>query len=139
MNLLSIGLIAGLAATLGMTALKTPAAAIDEAPSVKGVEAAALLRPDTVFRLENAGGRMSCIVRKGRTLSDGRSLIEPGPRCAALFAPLADAAVWRARDDGTVDFIGRGGRTLVRFALADGAGYESIRPRSTILSLIAER
>ncbi|MDN5926227.1 MAG: hypothetical protein L0I29_04050 [Hyphomicrobiales bacterium] len=138
MNLLSIGLVAGLAATVGMTALKKPVPAIDEAPA-KGVEAAAFLKPDTVFRLENAGGRMSCIVRKGRTLSDGRSLIEPGPRCAAIFAPLGDAAVWHARDDGTVDFIGRGGRTLVRFALADGAGYESIRPRSKILSLIAER
>jgi len=139
MNLLSIGLIAGLAATLGMTALKTPAAAIDEAPSVKGVEAAALLRPDTVFRLENAGGRVKCVVRKGRTLSDGRSELLPGPDCATIFAPLADAVVWSEGEDGTVDFIGRGGRTLVRFALADGAGYESIRPRSKILSLIAER
>lgn len=125
MNLLSIGLIAGLAATLGMTALKTPAAA--------------LLRPDTVFRLENAGGRVNCVVRKGRTLSDGWSELLPGPDCATIFAPLADAVVWREGEDGTVDFIGRGGRTLVRFALADGAGYESIRPRSKILSLIAER
>jgi hypothetical protein len=138
MNLLSIGLVAGLAATLGVAALKQPVTAIDEAP-IKSAEAAALLKPDTVFRLENAGGRMSCIVRKGRTLSEGRSLIEPGPRCAAIFAPLGDAAVWHVRDDGTVDFIGRGGRTLVRFALADGAGYESIRPRSKILSLVAER
>jgi hypothetical protein len=137
MNLLSIGLVAGLAATLGMTVLKKPVTAIDEAPA-KGIEAAALLKPDTVFRLENAGGRMNCIVRKGRTLSEGRSLLEPGPRCAAIFAPLGEAAVWQTRDDGTVDFIGRGGRTLVRFALADGAGYESIRPRSKILSLIAE-
>jgi hypothetical protein len=80
---------------------------------------------------------MSCVVRKGRTLSDGRSLLEPGPRCAAIFAPLGDAAVWHARDDGTVDFIGRGGRTLVRFARADGEGYESVRPRSKIFSLVA--
>lgn len=138
MNLLSIGLVAGLAATLGVAALKQPATAIDDAPA-KSVEAAVLLKPDTVFRLENPGGRMRCIIRKGRTLSDGRSLIEPGPRCAAIFAPLGDAAVWRAREDGTVDFIGRGGRTLVRFAHADGAGYESIRPRSKILSLVAER
>jgi hypothetical protein len=138
MNLLSIGLVAGLAATLGVAALKKPVTAIDEAPA-KSVETEALLKPDTVFRLENAGGQMSCIVRKGRKLSDGRSLIEPGPRCAAIFAPLGDAAVWREGDDGTVDFIGRGGRTLVRFAQADGAGYESIRPSSRILSLIAER
>ena len=138
MNLLSIGLVAGLAATLGMTALKKPVSAIDEAPAAT-VTTAAPLKPDTVFRLENAGGRMSCTVRKGRTLSDGRSLIKPGPHCAEIFAPLGDVAVWHARDDGTVDFIGRGGRTLVRFALADGAGYESIRPRSKILSLIAER
>jgi hypothetical protein len=138
MNLLSIGLVAGLAATLGVAALKKPVTAIDEAPA-KSVETEALPKPDTVFRLENAGGQMSCIVRKGRKLSDGRSLIEPGPRCAAIFAPLGDAAVWREGDDGTVDFIGRGGRTLVRFAQADGAGYESIRPRSRILSLIAER
>jgi hypothetical protein len=79
------------------------------------------------------------MVRKGRKLSDGRSLLEPGPRCAAIFAPLGDATVWRQRDDGTVDFIGRGGRTLVRFARADGVGYESVRPRSKILSLVAER
>jgi hypothetical protein len=138
MILLSLGLVAGLAATLGVAALKKPVTAIDEAPA-KSVETEALPKPDTVFRLENAGGQMSCIVRKGRKLSDGRSLIEPGPRCAAIFAPLGDAAVWREGDDGTVDFIGRGGRTLVRFAQADGAGYESIRPRSRILSLIAER
>jgi hypothetical protein len=95
-------------------------------------------KPDTVFRLENAGGRMSCIVRKGRKLSDGRSLLLPGPRCAAIFAPLGEATVWRDADDGTVDFIGGGGRTLVRFALADGTGYESVRPRSKKLSLVAE-
>jgi hypothetical protein len=138
MNLLSIGLVAGMAATLGMAALKEPAKPINETRT-KGAESTALLKPYSVFRLENAGGRMNCIVRKGRKLSDGRSLIEPGPRCAAIFAPLGDAAVWQARGDGTVDFIGRGGRTLVRFALADGAGYESIRPRSKILSLVAER
>jgi hypothetical protein len=138
MNLLSIGLVAGLAATLGMAAFKEPAKAINETPT-EGVEAMALLKPDRVFRLENAGGRLNCIVRKGRKLSDGRSLLEPGPRCAAIFAPLGDATVWRQRDDGTVDFIGRGGRTLVRFARADGVGYESVRPRSKILSLVAER
>jgi hypothetical protein len=138
MNLLSIGLAAGLAATLGVAAMKQPATATGEVPA-KDVEAASSLKPDTVFRLENAGGQMSCIVRKGRTLSDGRVLLEPEPRCAAIFAPLGEAAVWREGDDGTVDFIGRGGRTLVRFAQADGAGYESIRPRSKILSLIAER
>jgi hypothetical protein len=137
MNLLSIGLVAGLAATLGVAAMKQPVAATNGAPA-GSVGVAAFLKPDTVFRLENAGGRMNCIVRKGRTLSEGRSLLEPGPRCAAIFAPLGEAAVWQTRDDGTVDFIGRGGRTLVRFALADGAGYESIRPRSKILSLIAE-
>jgi hypothetical protein len=137
MNLLSIGLVAGLAATLGVAAMKQPVA-IGKTPA-NGVDSASFLKPDTVFRLENAGGQMSCIVRKGRTLSDGRSLLLPGPRCAAIFSPLGDAAVWREGDDGTVDFIGRGGRTLVRFAQADGAGYESIRPRSKILSLVAER
>ncbi|MGN6765168.1 MAG: hypothetical protein ACTHJY_08415 [Rhizobiaceae bacterium] len=137
MNLLSIGLVAGLAVALGAAALKQPATSAPEAQA-KGVGAAAILKPETVFRLENAGGRMSCTVRKGKTLSEGRSLLEPGPRCSAIFAPLGDVAVWHARDDGTVDFIGRGGRTLVRFALADGAGYESIRPRSKILSLVAE-
>ena len=137
MNLLSIGLVAGLATTLGVAAMKQPATATGEAPA-KDVEAASVPKPDTVFRLESAGGQMSCIVRKGRTLSDGRSLLLPGPRCAAIFAPLSDAAVWREGDDGTVDFIGRGGRTVVRFAQADGAGYESIRPRSKILSLVPE-
>jgi hypothetical protein len=137
MNLLSIGLVAGLAATLGMAVLKKPVTAIDEAPA-RSVGAAALLKPDTVFRLENAGGRMNCIVRKGRTLSEGRSLLEPEPHCAAIFAPLGDATVWREGEDGTVDFVGRGGRTLLRFALADGAGYVSIRPRSKIFSLVAE-
>jgi hypothetical protein len=138
MNLLSIGLMAGVAATLGVATLKQPASIVDGTPA-KSVEAAAPLKPDTVFRLENAGGQMSCIVRKGRILPGNRSLIEPGPRCAAIFAPLGEATVWREEADGTVDFIGGGGRTLVRFALADGAGYESIRPRSKILSLVAER
>lgn len=137
MNLLSIGMVAGLAATLGMAALKHPTAATDSVPA-NGVEGAAPRGPETAFRLENAGGQMSCIVRKGRRLSDGRSLLVPGPRCAAIFAPLGEATVWREQDDGTVDFIGKGGRTLVRFALADGAGYESVQPRSRIFSLIAE-
>jgi hypothetical protein len=138
MNLLSIGTVVGLAATLGVAALKHPAAAIDATPA-KTIETLAVRKPDTVFRLENAGGQMSCLVRKGRTLADGRSLLMPGPRCAAIFAPLGEASVWREGDDGTVDFIGKGGRTVVRFALADGSGYESVRPRSKILSLIAER
>jgi hypothetical protein len=135
MNLLSIGMVAGLAATLGVAAMKQPAAAIDDARATN----LAPRKPDVVFRLENAGGQMSCMVRKGRTLSDGRSQLMPGPRCAAIFAPLGDATVWREADDGTIDFIGRGGKTLVRFALADGSGYESVRPRSRIFSLTAER
>jgi hypothetical protein len=137
MNLLSIGMVAGLAATLGAAALKQPNASFDPARA-ESVEAPAPLQPDTIFRLENAGGQMSCVVRKGRTLSDGRSQLVPGPRCAAIFAPLGEATVWRETDDGTVDFIGSGGRTLVRFALADGSGYESVRPRSRIFSLVAE-
>jgi hypothetical protein len=135
MNLLSIGMVAGLAATLGVAAMKQPAAALDDARATN----LAPRKPDVVFRLENAGGQMSCMVRKGRTLSDGRSQLMPGPRCAAIFAPLGDATVWREADDGTIDFIGRGGKTLVRFALADGSGYESVRPRSRIFSLTAER
>src|SRR6185312_449964 len=137
MNLLSIGMVAGLAATFGVAALKHPAAVIDHAPA-KGVEGLAQQTTDAVFRLENAGGQMSCVVRKGRKLSDGRSLLSPDPRCAAIFAPLGEATVWREADDGTVDFIGRSGRTLVRFAPADGTGYESVRPRSRIFSLIAQ-
>lgn len=135
MNLLSIGMVAGLAATLGVAALKHPAPANDAAPARSTVTS---LKPDTVFRLETPGGGMSCIVHKGRTLSDGRSLLQPESHCAAIFAPLAEATVWRQGDDGAVDFLGKDGRTLVRFALADGAGYESVRPRSRIFSLIAE-
>jgi hypothetical protein len=134
MNLLSIGMVAGLAATLGVAALKPPVAT-DAAPT-RSTETSS--KPGTLFRLETPGGAMSCIIRKGRTLSDGRSLLLPGPHCAAIFAPLAEATMWRQGDDGTVDFLGEGGRTLVRFALADGAGYESVRPRSRIFSLIAE-
>jgi hypothetical protein len=137
MNLLSIGMVAGFAATLGVAAMKQPPAASDGAPA-KMAEASAVRNADTVFRLETPGGRASCIVRKGRTLSDGRSVLLPGPRCAEIFAPLGQATVWRTGDDGTVDFVDRGGQTLVRFALADGAGYESVRPRSRIFSLTAE-
>jgi hypothetical protein len=138
MNLLSIGMVAGLAATLGAAALKHPTATLGAAPADR-LGASALPEPDTVFRLETPGGRLHCTVRRGRTLSDGRAVLLPGPRCAAVFAPLDEATVWRDGEDGTVDFIGKGGRTVVRFALADGAGYESIRPRSKIFSLIVER
>jgi hypothetical protein len=134
MNLLSIGMVVGLAATLGVASMKQPTAVIDDAPAAN----MALQKQNAVFRLENAGGQMSCMVRKGRTLSDGRSQLLPGPRCAAIFAPLGEATVWREADDGTIDFIGSGGKTLVRFALADGSGYESVRPRSRIFSLTAE-
>jgi hypothetical protein len=135
MNLLSIGMVTGLAATLGVAALKHPVPANGAALTRSTVTSS---KPDTVFRLETPGGGMNCIVHKGRTLSGGQSLLLPGPHCAAIFAPLTEAIVWRQGNDGTVDFLGKDGRTLVRFALADGAGYESVRPRSRIFTLTAE-
>ncbi len=132
--ILSIGLMAGLAATVGMAASQRQIS-IDPTPT-HGVNADKHV--PGVFRLENAGGQASCVVRKGQTLSEGKSRLVTGPRCAAIFAPLVEARVWQERKDGTIDFVGGAGRTVVEFALADGEGYESIRPRSTILSLIAD-
>lgn len=132
--ILSVGVAAGLAATLGVAASKQPDS-IDPTQTsiVKGN-----IHLKGVFTLESAGGKASCTIRKGRALSADASQLVTGPHCAALFAPLAEARVWQEGKDGTVDFVGSGGRTLVEFALADGEGYESVRPRSTILSLIAK-
>jgi hypothetical protein len=133
---ISIGMAAAVVAGLGFAASQRPASVATTV--VSGVATTGGKAPADVFRLESAGGQSACVIRKGPALAGGRFTITPGPRCAAIFQPLGEASIWREGNDRTVDFLGRDGRVLVEFALADGAGYESVRPRSRILSLVSE-
>jgi hypothetical protein len=88
------------------------------------------------FLLQASGNDADCIVER---------LDAPGPVSRVLVAPACDAMLpglsalhyWREQADGTVMLSADGTTPSVIFAQADGVAYESIEPRTPLMSLIS--
>ena len=101
---------------------------IGSAPTVAGL-----------FRLQKPGNAVSCVVRKGEALSSGGVELTVEPACERLYPSLSHARVWVDKPDNTVAFMDTEGQTIIGFAIADGAGYESLEPTAPLLTLVAAR
>ena len=107
--------------------------------SLPSAEAAAIAVPTPereTYHLRRGGGSVSCIVARGADLSEGLSELRVEPSCEEVMAGMATVKYWRESDDETVIFSRDGADTLVTFALADGAAYETFTPAAPLLSLV---
>jgi hypothetical protein len=100
------------------------------------IDAAAMAPDHETFRLSGPGGRGACGLTRIRDDLSGRSTVEISADCERLLAGLSRAEFWREQPDGSVALDDASGRTLVQFAGADGAGYESYKPALPPLSLV---
>ncbi|WP_295813335.1 hypothetical protein [uncultured Nitratireductor sp.] len=74
-----------------------------------------------------------CKVRRSQT--PDRTELDLDERCTQILPSLAEARIWEERADGTVAFVSANGETLVEFFPGDGVSYQSLRPRTPLLSM----
>lgn len=84
---------------------------------------AALASPLSSFVLQTAEG--ACVLSRGQADQGGISPVTVDADCQALFPGFADVTSWQERPDGSVRLVGAQDRTVMEFAQADGAGFES--------------
>ncbi|WP_367717994.1 hypothetical protein AB2N04_07325 [Nitratireductor sp. GISD-1A_MAKvit] len=85
------------------------------------------------FILTRIGSEHLCKVRHAP--ADERAELTLGPDCTLLVPDLAEARIWEERADGTVAFVSQSGETIMEFFAGDGLTYESLRPKTPILSM----
>lgn len=88
------------------------------------------------FILTGIGVNEDCRVR--HSPGEGSAQLDLDRSCARILPRLVDARIWEERPDGTVVFVSAAGEALVEFYPGDGAAYESLRPRTPLLSLYRE-
>lgn len=88
------------------------------------------------FTLTGIGVNEVCRVR--HSPGEGSTQLHLDRSCARIMPRLVDARIWDERPDGTVVFVSATGEALVEFYPGDGAAYESLRPRTPLLSLYRE-
>ena len=91
------------------------------------------------FHLVANGTEAECVVSRGADISVGHSgtvaRLVVAPECGRVLPGMDKAAFWMDREDGTVAFSADGRHDIVSFAVADGDGYESFRPRLPLIAL----
>ena len=135
MNLLLTALVAaGLA--LGVIAAKgkSPETGSETA---RPVLQTAVQGADERFVLRSADN-LSCEIARGEATSSGVYALRADPECEGLLPGLSDVRFWQEGSDGSV-VLGRNlADQLISFAVADGIAYESFRPTSALISLVAQ-
>lgn len=91
------------------------------------------------YRLLVPGNASDCTVTKGPDLADGLAEIEFSAGCGALYPRLARVRYWREDGNGEVSFARADGKAVIRFAAGDGIAYESYRPTTPFISLVANQ
>jgi hypothetical protein len=99
----------------------------DAAPKAPAVEA---------FQLQASGEEANCAVEKVAGAGPLLRVIV-APDCDGLMPGLSKMQYWREDADGTVTLSADGKTASVVFGLADGVAYESLEPRTPLMSLIA--
>ena len=88
------------------------------------------------FQLQASGDTASCAVEKRAGAGPLLNVIV-AQDCDGLLPGLSKMRYWREDGDGTVTLSADGKTALVVFGLADGVAYESLEPRTPLMSLIA--
>jgi hypothetical protein len=107
--------------------LHTQADAAPKAPTAAAVEA---------FQLQASGEEASCAIEKVAGAGPLLRVIVAHD-CDGLLPGLSKMQYWREDADGTVTLSADGQTASVVFGLADGVAYESLEPRTPLMSLIA--
>lgn len=87
------------------------------------------------YSLRRPGRAAECALGRGVSSGQGLSMLAPAPACARVHPAMARVRYWSEEADGSVAFLSADGETLIRFAVADGPGYESFEPASAHLML----
>ena len=90
------------------------------------------------YELRIAGRSDGCFVSKGEAIAPGRSVLKMAAQCILLLPRLSEASYWQEGPDGEVIFAAGNGRTVAEFYMADGVAYESLRPATPPMALIAQ-
>lgn len=93
-------------------------------------------RPAIDRYLLRTPGNLACTVVREKAIDGGAFTLRADLDCERLLPGLSQVRYWRERDDVVV-FSRDGTDDLLAFAVADGAGYESFRPASALISLAA--
>jgi len=87
------------------------------------------------FLLQASGDEQTCPIDKAK--GNGRlTYVRVAPECDELLPGLSKAHYWIENPDGTVILSADGKSPTAIFAQADGVAYESIEPRTPLMSLI---
>jgi hypothetical protein len=126
----SIALLAGIgmaaAAVIGLRLNSSASAApVPEGPA-----------PVERFVLQASGDVPSCSVEKAEGQGPLTHVLV-ATDCDVVLPGLSKLHYWSEKPDGTVELSADGGRTAaVVFAPSDGVAYESVEPRTPLMSLI---
>jgi len=109
-------------------------------PPVDSIVVGSIGAPEpNTYRLVANGTEAECVVSRGADISVGHSgtvaRLVVAPECGRVLPGMDKAAFWMDREDGTVAFSADGRHDIVSFAVADGDGYESFRPRLPLIAL----
>lgn len=86
--------------------------------------------------LQSSGETDTCTIEKSRAAGPVTHVVV-APECDRLLPGLSKATSWIEQADGTVALSADGSAPAAVFAEADGVAYESIEPRTPLLSLLA--
>jgi hypothetical protein len=87
------------------------------------------------FVLHSTGEVLSCVVEK----AEGQgplTHVRVAPGCDTVVAGLSKVHYWNEKADGTVELSANGSAPAVIFAPGDGVAYESVEPRTPLMSLM---
>jgi hypothetical protein len=89
------------------------------------------------FVLQATGDLPSCLIEKPK----GEAPLIPlkiAPQCDEILPGLSRAHYWREKENGAVELSADGMTPTVTFELGDGVAYESIEPRTPLMTLVEQ-
>lgn len=116
------------------------AGAVGQTPETDSLTTASIVpanAPDR-FRLLSSGDVTECRLSVGQVAKNAaKRPLQLAQACLATHPGLAGAHYWVEQPDGVVALSGKDGHVLARFAVADGAAFESYYPKLPVMTLLA--
>lgn len=146
MNFAAMVLSAGVAGALLAYNLQGPAIAAGDSltaamrPSVEitgSVQPDLRTAPTSAMRMIDLRSGKVCKLARPDTSDTHLKRLPIGPDCASPY--LERVAYWRSTEDGALIMADRRGETVLEFAPADGALYESVFPANEIITIVPAR
>lgn len=94
--------------------------------------------PTAAMRVIDLRSGKSCKVARPDPSDTSLKRAPIGPECATS-PHLGRVAYWRTTEDGALIMADRRGQTVLEFAPADGALYESVFPANEVMTIVPAR